>query len=84
MEIRKIFKTGNSLVLSLPAKVLKEMGFAEGTHLSLAVEEHDGKCIVLRPLKMTGGADPAASLEDFLKHYGDALEKLEENDTTHG
>ncbi len=37
LEIRKIFKTGNSLVLSLPVAFLKELELSEGDNVIIEV-----------------------------------------------
>jgi antitoxin component of MazEF toxin-antitoxin module len=43
---RKIFKTGNSLVVSLPKEMLTALGLADGAEVLVILE--DGK-IIIRP-----------------------------------
>lgn len=50
MEIRKIFRAGNSLVVSLPREALERMGLAEGSRLILTVEP-DRRALVFQPLQ---------------------------------
>jgi antitoxin component of MazEF toxin-antitoxin module len=82
LEIRKIFKNGNSLVLSLPAKALNELGLTEGDRVLIEVSSDKEKSIVIRPLKIAHRDDDAAGIEDFLKHYGEALDRLDKNEPT--
>ena len=44
MVIRKIFKTGHSLAITLSKKVLEELGLKEGDGVDVGVE--DGRVIV--------------------------------------
>lgn len=49
MEIRKIFKVGNSCAVSLPVNMMKTLGLAEGSHISVEImrEQHE---LILRPV----------------------------------
>jgi antitoxin component of MazEF toxin-antitoxin module len=51
--LRKIFKSGNSLVISLPKQMLESLGISCGSDVSVALE--DGK-IVIRPMRQAGQA----------------------------
>lgn len=76
--VRKIFKTGNSLVVSLPKKSIELIGLQEGSEISLIVDESQGR-IVIEPVKpsLTGiDAEFAQQLNDFIEQYRSALEAL--------
>ncbi len=78
MEIRKIFKTGNSLVQSLPAAFLKELELSEGDNVIIEVLQDKGKSIVIRPLRISH--ENKHEIGDFLENYGKALDRLKEDD----
>jgi antitoxin component of MazEF toxin-antitoxin module len=46
MEVRKVFKTGNSLVISLPLTMLKALNLKDGSHVSLEVNREQRELIV--------------------------------------
>jgi putative addiction module antidote len=74
--LRKIFKTGNSLVVSLPREMLASLGTSDGSEVSVELEE--GK-IVIRPLRQAvPGVDEgfARQLSEFIGEYRPALEAL--------
>lgn len=76
--VRKIFKTGNSLVVSLPKEFIELIGLQEGSEISLFVDENQGR-IVIEPAKppLAGiDADFAQQLNDFIEQYRSALEAL--------
>ncbi|MDO9573488.1 MAG: AbrB/MazE/SpoVT family DNA-binding domain-containing protein [Candidatus Contubernalis sp.] len=78
MEIRKIFRAGNSQVVTIPAKILKELNLEEGDHVTLEMKGKD-KSLIIRPLqeKISGGDEFFDQVEDFLDNYKEALDKLE-------
>jgi death on curing protein len=47
---RKIFKTGNSLVISLPRESLLNLGLQEGSEVQVTVDEESGR-IIIEPLR---------------------------------
>jgi putative addiction module antidote len=74
--LRKIFKTGNSMVVSLPREMLESLGAADGSDVSVELE--DGK-IIIRPMQRTvPGVDEefARQLAEFIDEYRPALESL--------
>lgn len=76
--VRKIFKTGNSLVVSLPKESIELLGLQEGSEISLFVDESQGR-IVIEPAKpQLAGIDAefAQQLNDFIEQYRPALEAL--------
>jgi antitoxin MazE len=73
---RKIFKAGNSLVVSLPREILDALGLSDGSEVLVMLE--DGK-IVIRPMQQTvSGVDEefARQLAEFIDEYRPALESL--------
>ena len=58
--VRKIFKTGNSIVVSLPKNVLQQLGVAEGADVSVELDQ-ENRQIVIRPiaLPIVGSPDQA-------------------------
>jgi len=81
VEIRKIFKTGNSLVVSLPRPLLAELGLGEGDPVSCEVDARRGG-LVLRPVLPAARQGPVGRefcvmVEDFLGRYEDVLKELD-------
>lgn len=78
--VRKIFKSGNSLVVSLPGDALERLGLEEGSKVNVAVNERAGRIVIERaraPLTDVGAAF-ARQLDDFIERYRPALEALAE------
>lgn len=77
--VRKIFKTGNSLVVSLPKETLQQLGLAEGSTLNVAFNS-DTKQIILEPVAVSSvdGIDSefAQQLDQFIEQYRPALNAL--------
>lgn len=76
--IRKVFKTGNSLVLSLPRETLEALALSEGSEVDVMLDAGAGR-IILSPLRPPAGdIDPtfARQLEEFIAQYRPALEAL--------
>jgi antitoxin MazE len=74
--LRKIFKTGNSMVVSLPREILEPLGVSDGSEVSVVLE--DGK-IVIRPMQQAvPGVDEefARQVAEFIDEYRPALESL--------
>ncbi|HHX76820.1 MAG TPA: AbrB/MazE/SpoVT family DNA-binding domain-containing protein, partial [Firmicutes bacterium] len=71
MEIRKIFRAGNSQVISLPHKVLKTLGLKEGDQVIIELEGDQSKNLVLRPLlsSLSLSREADNSLEEFIETY---------------
>jgi putative addiction module antidote len=75
---RKIFKTGNSLVISLPKEWLLNLGLQEGSEVQVIVDE-ESRRIIIEPLRSSlAGIDPAFArqVDDFIARYRPALEAL--------
>ncbi len=78
--LRKVFKTGNSLVVSLPKDALDALGIQEGADVSVDLDK-EGRQIVITPLEMplaSAGVDEtfARQVADFIEQYRPALEAL--------
>ncbi|MFQ5399397.1 MAG: AbrB/MazE/SpoVT family DNA-binding domain-containing protein [Anaerolineae bacterium] len=76
--VRKIFKSGNSLVISLPKESLQSVGLQEGSEVTIAVNEADGT-VIIEPVKPKLAAIDEAfaqQLNDFIEKYRPALEAL--------
>ena len=77
--IRKIFKTGNSLVVSLPKEMLERLGVYEGAEVSVELDRKKRQ-IVIRPMPepVAGSIDHefARQVNEFIERYRPALEAL--------
>ena len=74
--IRKVFKTGNSLVVSLPRETLETLGLGEGSEVDIKL---DAGRLILSPVRPPAGDIDAAfarQLDDFIAQYRPALEAL--------
>lgn len=49
MEVRKVFKAGNSLVVSLPIEMLKSLGLRDGAHVTVEINREKQE-LVLKPV----------------------------------
>lgn len=74
--IRKVFKTGNSLVVSLPRESIEQLGIREGSELAVDVEE--GRITLSPVITPVNDIDPtfARQLDEFIEQYRPALEAL--------
>jgi antitoxin MazE len=76
--VRKIFKTGNSLVISLPKESMQSLGLREGSEVNVAVNKEEGT-IIIEPVKQSlAEIDEtfAQELNDFIERYRPALKAL--------
>ena len=76
--IRKIFKTGNSMVVSLPSEVDKQLGIRPGTEVEVQIDEEEG-VIVIRPMRKTPAgvtSDFSRLVDEFIEEYRPVLEAL--------
>ena len=75
--LRKIFKTGNSVVISLPKDALELLGLSEGSDVSIDLDR-ENKQIVISPVKeplAEAGVDEefAHQVAEFIDQYRPAL-----------
>jgi antitoxin MazE len=76
--LRKIFKTGNSSVVSIPREMLEHLGIGEGSEVSVEMNAATRQ-IVIRPIPHTipGVDEPfARQVAEFIEEYRPALEAL--------
>ncbi len=76
--LRKIFKTGNSSVVSIPGEMLESLGITNGSEVSVELDSIAGQ-IIIRPGEHTiGGVNQvfARQVADFIDEYRPALEAL--------
>lgn len=76
---RKIFKTGNSLVVSLPKELLDPLGVKDGSDVAVELDRANGQ-IVIRPsrLPIAAGLDEefVRQVNEFIEEYRPALKSL--------
>ena len=77
--IRKIFRTGNSMVVSIPKDILDELQISEGEDVSVELDLQQRQ-ILISPVEKTisTGIDEAFAkqVDDFIEKYRPALEAL--------
>ena len=77
--LRKIFRTGNSIVVSIPKDILDELKLSEGEDVSVELDSKHRQ-IVIAPIEkpLTVGVDEtfARQVDEFIKEYRPALEAL--------
>lgn len=78
--LRRLFKTGNSVVLSLPKEFLDSLGVADGENVTLELDRHQRRVIITpveKPLAIAGVDEVfARQVNEFIEQYRSALEKL--------
>ena len=79
---RKVFKAGNSLVISLPWEAIEALGISAGSEIDLAVDRDQGQVVITAKGYAIGGVDErfAAQVSEFIEEYRPALEKLAAGD----
>lgn len=77
---RRLFKTGNSVVISLPKEILDGLGLADGENVSLEFDRQKKRVIltpVEKPLAIAGVDENFAhQVNEFIEQYRPALEEL--------
>jgi antitoxin MazE len=78
--LRRLFRTGNSVVLSLPKEILDGLGVADGENVSLELDRTQGRLIITpakKPLAIAGVDEEfARQVNEFIEQYRPALEEL--------
>jgi antitoxin MazE len=76
---RKVFKTGNSTVVSLPKDVLDALQIQDGSQVDIFLDEPNHQ-IIIRPIEELpiAGVDVefARQVSEFISLYRPALEEL--------
>jgi putative addiction module antidote len=78
--IRRLFRTGNSVVLSLPKDVLDDLGVKDGESVNLELD-HEQRRVIITPLEkqvaMSGvNEEFARQVDEFIQQYRPALDEL--------
>jgi putative addiction module antidote len=77
---RRLFKIGNSIILSLPQEALESLNLREGAEVALVVDPQNNQIIIKpaeAPLAAAGiDEDYARQISQFIDHYRPALEEL--------
>lgn len=78
--LRKVFRTGNSVVVSLPREALEYLDIREGTEIEINLDR-ENRQVTLKPVEMPlaiSGVDEtfAHQVAEFIEQYRPALEKL--------
>jgi antitoxin MazE len=78
--IRKVFKTGNSLVISIPKDLLEQVGISEGSEVSVDLDREKQQIVISppeTPLEEVGIDEQfAQQVAEFIDQYRSALEAL--------
>jgi putative addiction module antidote len=78
--LRKVFRTGNSVVVSLPREALDYLNIQEGTEIEIDLDR-ENRQMILKPLEMPLailGVDDkfAHQVAEFIEQYRPALKEL--------
>ncbi len=78
--IRRLFKTGHSIVLSLPKEVLEDLGLKDGEVVNLELDREKRRVIispVQKPFAIASVDEEfARQVDEFIQQYRSALEEL--------
>ena len=76
--LRKIFKTGNSSVVSLPREMLQSLGMEDGSDVSVELDPLTRQIIISPAERALPGVDEAFArqLAEFIDEYRSALDTL--------
>ena len=78
--LRKVFRTGNSVVISLPCEALEYLNLREGAEVEVELDRENHQ-VILRPVGMPLailGVDEnfAQQVAEFIEQYRPALKAL--------
>jgi antitoxin MazE len=75
---RKIFRTGNSMVVSLPKDALDFLGITEGSEVTVELDTEQNRLVISRaPAELSAiDEDFARQVSEFIERYRPALEAL--------
>jgi len=77
--LRKVFKTGNSLVVSLPKDLLEPLGVQDGTNVSVELDRKNHRIVIKpaeNPLVSDLNEEFAHQVEEFIELYRPTLNAL--------
>jgi antitoxin MazE len=76
---RKIFKTGNSLVVSIPRDMLEPLGMDDGSAVSIELDREQRQILIREAQPETYGSlneKFARQVDEFIDEYRSSLEAL--------
>ena len=75
---RKVFRTGNSIVVSLPKDALDFLGITEGSEVTVELDKERQRLVIApaQPEVSVIGEDFARQVSEFIERYRPALEAL--------
>jgi len=78
--LRKVFRTGNSVVISLPREALEYLDIHEGAEIEVNLDR-ENRQVILKPVPIAlaiSGVDENFALQvaEFIQEYRPALEEL--------
>jgi antitoxin component of MazEF toxin-antitoxin module len=79
VEIRKIFRAGNSCVVSLPLNMLKGLGLKDGSHVSVEINR-ELRELVLKPVIVKSSnmsVDFVRQVDKLMIDYEHVLRRLD-------
>jgi putative addiction module antidote len=76
--VQKIFRSGNSLVVSLPKDILDMLGLDEGAEVSVEIDREQRRIIITPAGLALPGVNEefARQVTEFIEQYRPALEAL--------
>jgi putative addiction module antidote len=83
--LRKLVKTGNSVVVSLPKDFIESLGVSEGADVSIELDRENKRIIIQSAKQTIAGSiseEFSRQVADFIEEYRPALEALAKNDFT--
>jgi antitoxin MazE len=77
---RRLFKTGNSVVISLPKEILADLGVEDGESVNLEFDREQKRVIITaieKPITIAGiNEEFARQIDEFIQEYRPALDEL--------
>ena len=75
---RRLFKSGNSIVVSLPGAFLRVLSLEDGSEVSVSLDRERGAIIVAPATRALPGVDAefGRQVAEFMEQYRPALEAL--------
>jgi antitoxin MazE len=74
--VRKIFKTGNSVVVSLPKDAIEYLQINEGSEVNVELDREKRQIVITPAEPSLVIAGIANQVAEFIEQYRPALEKL--------
>jgi putative addiction module antidote len=77
--LRKIFRTGNSIVVSIPKDILDELQLSEGQDVAIELDSQQRQIVISpieKPIAVGIDEEFARQVDEFIREYRPALEAL--------